>query len=283
MALPMTVSPAILRVGERKPRRGDRYAVDEYVFVPPGSMAVVAPRPKDEKPSLRNAVKALRNQLDNTPGGQYLAPLLEAVQRQLKPKKAQAGYVVQPGDTLWTIIQRLGGDPTQWGRVASAIGLSDPRTLQIGTVIPWDVLRAVGANVPAPPPPPPPPAPPPPAPSPAPPPAPSPPAQGTVPVGGETMERYLQALTGPVTIAAMTDLPQVQLNIMRAAGLIVPEAIGVTDPARFRELIGNAFNTGQGIPTLEWSQLMAQRATRQLLNPGGQGVPGFRMMPGPSL
>lgn len=77
------------------------------------------------------------------------------------------GYVVQPGDTLWTIIQRLGGDPTRWRQVAQALGLpilpGDVVLIYPGQVLPWNALSLAGARPPgggAPPPSPPSPPPP---------------------------------------------------------------------------------------------------------------------------
>lgn len=153
-----TFDPGFFLVGEKGDavKRGSA----EFAFLAPGS--VIAPMKRGEKPTLDNARRAVVEMLMHGKRG-----------GDRKLRKAQGGVTVVGGDTLWNIIARMGGDPTRWPEVAKAIGLADPRFLQIGTVIPFDVLARVGANVPQPPPPPPPP-PPAPAPAPAPPPAPPP-------------------------------------------------------------------------------------------------------------
>ena len=44
-------------------------------------------------------------------------------------------YTVKKGDTLWGIACRFYGDGTKWGTLAAKNGVSDPRKLQIGTVL----------------------------------------------------------------------------------------------------------------------------------------------------
>lgn len=44
-------------------------------------------------------------------------------------------YTVKRGDTLWGIACRFYGDGTKWGTLAAKNGVSDPRKLQIGTVL----------------------------------------------------------------------------------------------------------------------------------------------------
>lgn len=44
-------------------------------------------------------------------------------------------YTVKRGDTLWGIACRFYGDGTKWGTLAEKNGVSDPRRLQIGTVL----------------------------------------------------------------------------------------------------------------------------------------------------
>lgn len=46
-----------------------------------------------------------------------------------------ATYTVVRGDTLWAIASRFYGDGTRWRELAARSGVSDPRKLQIGTVI----------------------------------------------------------------------------------------------------------------------------------------------------
>ena len=44
-------------------------------------------------------------------------------------------YTVKKGDTLWGIACRFYGDGTKWGTLAAKNGVSDPKKLQIGTVL----------------------------------------------------------------------------------------------------------------------------------------------------
>ena len=44
-------------------------------------------------------------------------------------------YTVKKGDTLWGIACQFYGDGTKWGTLAAKNGVSDPRKLQIGTVL----------------------------------------------------------------------------------------------------------------------------------------------------
>ena len=44
-------------------------------------------------------------------------------------------YTVKKGDTLWGIASQFYGDGTKWGALAAKNGVSDPRKLQIGTVL----------------------------------------------------------------------------------------------------------------------------------------------------
>lgn len=51
-----------------------------------------------------------------------------------KPKPKRTHRVVR-GDTLWDLSQKYYRDPTQWRKIASANGVRNPRTLQIGKVL----------------------------------------------------------------------------------------------------------------------------------------------------
>ena len=44
-------------------------------------------------------------------------------------------YTVKRGDTLWDIACRFYGDGTRWSALAAKNGVSDPRKLQVGTVL----------------------------------------------------------------------------------------------------------------------------------------------------
>lgn len=47
----------------------------------------------------------------------------------------QKTYTVVSGDTLWGIAVNSYQDGTQWPKIATANGITDPKTLQIGTVL----------------------------------------------------------------------------------------------------------------------------------------------------
>lgn len=130
--------PGFFLIGEGK--GGVKRGSAEFAFLAPGS--VIAPMVRGERPTMDNARKAVAEMLMHGKRGGG------------KLRRAQGGVTVVGGDTLWAIIARLGGDPTRWPEVAKAIGLADPKNLQIGTVIPFEVLAAVGAKVPTPPAPP---------------------------------------------------------------------------------------------------------------------------------
>jgi hypothetical protein len=109
--------PHILHVGERDPK-DTKYATDEYVYADPGigGKVVVAPRLKTEKPSLRNAVKALNRK---APG---LIPM-------------EDGGVFQGGDILTQLLQMLTGGASQ--SFATELPLTQLSIMQaLGTIIP---------------------------------------------------------------------------------------------------------------------------------------------------
>ena len=45
------------------------------------------------------------------------------------------GVTVRRGDTLWAIACTLYGDGTRWREIARKNGVTNPRKLQIGTVL----------------------------------------------------------------------------------------------------------------------------------------------------
>ncbi len=129
--------PGFFLIGEGK--GGVKRGSAEFAFLAPGS--VIAPMVKGERPTMDNARRAVAEMLIHGKRGNGNRKLV----------RAQGGVTVVSGDSLWKIIARMGGDPTRWPEVAKAIGLADPRFLQIGTVIPFEVLGRVGARVPQPP------------------------------------------------------------------------------------------------------------------------------------
>lgn len=88
--------PTVLHVGERDPK-DPKYATDEYIYADPGigGKVIVAPRLKGEKPSLKNAVKALNRK----------APGLVGMQA--------GGGIFQGGDLLAQLMQMLSGGAAQ--------------------------------------------------------------------------------------------------------------------------------------------------------------------------
>lgn len=76
MAPKIIFGTTLLRVGERSPR-DRRYASDEFVLAAPGT--IVAPRPRNEPPTMETAVRQLVKTL-----------------QQAKPVRAQAGAVTDP-------------------------------------------------------------------------------------------------------------------------------------------------------------------------------------------
>lgn len=136
-----TFEPGFFLVGDKGD--GIKKGTAEFAYLPPG--AVIAPMARGDKPDMDTARRAVHEMITH---GKRLTPAKKGALVRLQA----GGYVVQSGDSLWAIIQARGGDPARWREVATAIGLADPRNLQVGAIIPWTVLATVGASVPAPPP-----------------------------------------------------------------------------------------------------------------------------------
>lgn len=246
----VVVGPAILHVGER-PAGDKKYATDEFVLAPPGT--IVAPRPKNVKPTFRNAVRLLKQQAMKSG---YKAPDIV--------KAAGGTYVVQPGDTLWSIAARMLGSGARWPEILRASGLPanfDPRSLRVGQTLtmpgqpqPGRPPRTRSSGS-------------------------APPSQPMqVAVGADLLRQYLEMLTGQFSQQMATELPLAQLAMMSAVGALVPGLLGVTDPRLFRQGLVAALTGGNPpsglsseqlrvFPTLARQQMMVNRATRQLLGP----------------
>jgi hypothetical protein len=115
--------PTVLHVGERDPK-DSKYATDEYVYADPGvgGKVIVAPRLKDEKPSLKNAIKALNQK----------APGLVGMQG--------GGGIFQGGNLIAQLMQMLTGGqaqnfatelPMTQLAIMQALGLIDPHLFGI--------------------------------------------------------------------------------------------------------------------------------------------------------
>lgn len=66
------------------------------------------------------------------------APVPSAAPAPAPPSSAAAPadtVTVNAGDSLWAIAQRVYGDGSQWGRIADANGIRDPRRLAVGAVL----------------------------------------------------------------------------------------------------------------------------------------------------
>ena len=60
----------------------------------------------------------------------------EGTEEQTTPSPSPGNtYVIKEGDTLWALAQRHFGDGTRWREIASANGIMDPTSLQIGQEI----------------------------------------------------------------------------------------------------------------------------------------------------
>lgn len=232
--------PAMLLVGEGK--GGLERGSAEFVFAPPGT--VVAPMLPGERPDTTTAARAVAEMLvhgrrTGRPDGAVddLASRIVGLLSQARARRAQEGYVVQPGDTLWTIIQRFGGDPTRWREVAQALGLpilpGNVVLIRPGQVLPWSVLQSVGARPPAPPPPPPPP--------PAPPPQPSP---GPGPAE-RTQERVLQDIStlirpGGILAGLLARGGRSLTDVLRGFTLAPSPNLPASERARIEQVIQQA-------------------------------------------
>ena len=58
-----------------------------------------------------------------------------ATQKRTDERVTPRTYTVKKGDTLWDSAWRFYGDGTKWGNIAVRNGVTDPRKLQIGTVL----------------------------------------------------------------------------------------------------------------------------------------------------
>lgn len=221
--------PTLLHVGER--RRGDkRYHSDEYVYAPPGT--IVAPRRRGEPATPENAMRAIQRQVAKAGGTMAKGPT--AYQAFNKARAIASPVPVGPPVFREMTKAQMGATVSSQQPVASTQAAPDP----IG-----DALRAISAvsssygvgneaaasmlnNQPIP----------------------SAPAAENIPfaTGGGAMSDFLTALLGGANLTG-PDLMLAQLAIMSALGRIDPRAIGVTDPARFRALLGE----GMGEPTLD--------------------------------
>jgi len=97
--------PALLLTGDRKPRKGDKWDVSEYVLASPGT--VVAKRPKGEPPTTRNAIRAIMAQVEESQAGTTVKP--KVTQQQQDPWRAYFLNAAKPPRRM-----AGGGVTTNW-------------------------------------------------------------------------------------------------------------------------------------------------------------------------
>lgn len=244
--------PQLIHVGERKP--GDKkFATDEYLFAPPGT--IVAPRRRDEKPTLENAARAIVAQgqkLGMLPKGHpdgLLGLMPEGAEGQgvsagpaayksfmksASPKatSAKKGVTGRPAaktsppafHALQTAEDGAGASPDPLGDALRAIlATSQAQGIDVNSA-----ANVLHGGVPA-----------------------------TAPAGGtigqaEGTGAFAGLLQSLLAAAGLTgpDLLTAQLGIMQAMGRIDPRALGITDPSQFRTLLGE----GKGMPTVQGRQ-----------------------------
>lgn len=238
--------PTLLHVGER-PRGDKKYATDEYVLAPPGT--IVAPRLKGEEPTPENAARAIVRQgrkLGLLPAGKGKAmPNLPAYAAY----KAAQGLATPPAATGGTpvgppVYRRMTAAATGAGvsSAAPAAGTGQPGAAVNPIKDALDAIAAVstargvsneqaasmlntGSAVPL-----------------------NQPAPTSVGIseGSGAMANLISQLLGGAQLTG-PDLMLAQLAIMQGLGIIDPRALGITDPAQFRALLAE----GQGMPTLD--------------------------------
>lgn len=246
MVAPIVEGPAILRVGERSPK-DKKFATDEFVYAAPGS--IVAPRPHDMEPTMENAIAALLTTAVKAFGAS------RGKSAATKPAGAQGGYVVQQGDTLWSIAQRLLGSGARWRELLGPSGLPEnfnPGGLSPGTVInlpggaPGAAAPPVATEAPI---------------------AAATPAPATAGSPGEVFagSQFLQDLLGKLLTddVGRLGIPQLQQNIFESLGFVAPSLYGMTDPAEFRKGLEGVLQGSVGYVPTE----AAKSAFRGVLSP----------------
>lgn len=246
----MVAGPTLIHVGER-PRGQKKYASDEYVLAPPGT--IVAPRKRGEKPTPENAARAIIGQAEKMGllGGEPMSKGPAAYDAYTKAKGmaqtparrmplAAGGASVGPPVYRRLTPAAVGAGVTSTAAPTAAASVGQPTAaanpfkdaldaiFQVGQAQGVDPTAAAGMLLNQP--------------------TPASPAPSTIPFasGAGSMSNYLGQLiqggqlTGP-------DLMLAQLAIMLGMGQINPAALGITDPAQFREILAG----GGGVPTLD--------------------------------
>lgn len=215
--------PQLIRVGERS-KADKKYATDEYLLAPPGT--IVAPRLKGEKPTPENAAKALLGkaiELGMIPtGGETMGP------SAFRAFASGQGAGTRQASVGPPMLRKIRGAAT--GAAVNPVADALNAIKAVGSAAGVDDATAAGML-----------------------------NTGDAPLGDTvdfaegtgSMSNYLQQLlaggqlTGP-------DLMLAQLAFMQNLGYIDPRAIGVTDPAKFRSIIGE----GKGTATIDLKKQM---------------------------
>lgn len=240
MPAKMLQGTQLLHVGER-PRGDKKFATDEYVLAPPGT--IVAPRLKGEEPTPENAIRAIIGKAVElsamAEGGAVAGPTAYQTYVKAHPQTHRAASrgvrgVATPksGPRVFRRLRQAqeGAAVNPWGGPGVAEALQAIQRAQQavagGATMQgfqnYANLDATGAVNTA-------------------------PAGQDLGVaeGSGQFNNLLQVLLGGAGITGPDNM-LAQLAVMGQLGQIDPRALGVTDPKKFRELIGQ----GQGMPTL---------------------------------
>lgn len=220
-----------IRVGERS-KSDKHYATDEYLFAPPGT--IVAPRPKNEEPTPENAARAIIRQglkLGMFSEGGAVLPAFNAYRsaKALAAPRLSTSARDRSGSNRATTART--GPPRYRSLMGAEDGAGVGPALQaiqsVANMYGVDPQTAANMLLGS--------------------------GGGTIGLqenvdfaeGSSSMSSALEQLLGAANLTG-PDLQLAQLAIMQAIGTVDPRAIGVTDPSKFRSLIGE----GMGIPTL---------------------------------
>jgi hypothetical protein len=215
----------LILVGERG-HKDKRFESSEYLLAPPGT--IVAPRPKGEPATEENAMKAVKKMAKTLGGHMGKGPAGYAAFRSKRraprgPRRLRAAAE--------------GAATNPWGEPGVAEALQAIARVQQAnaagaTQQGWQ--NFANLDIPA-----------------------SAPVTGGVAPAGSDIQyaegsgQFNNLLATLLSAAGITgDTNALNLGVMEALGRIDPRALGITDPAKFRELIAQ----GKGMPTLQGRQ-----------------------------
>lgn len=98
------------------------------------------PPPPLESEPLPSSLSTPPANIDPSPAPVSAAPAEPQVQWEPQPQQAPAAsnsqnYVIQKGDTLYSIARRFYGSGNAWKTIAELNGITDPRQLRVGQQI----------------------------------------------------------------------------------------------------------------------------------------------------